>query len=209
MYIADNCVIVRSGIGPENARRATHSLARQCAIDAVLSWGCAAGLHPQLAPGTTLLPDRSLHSNTEPLQVDRRLHYYLHSQFSPAAAPLTGALLSCDQPVVSSAQKHALHESCGALALDMETHAIGLAARQQSLPFAALRVVLDPADQTLPGAAQAGLRDDGGYDLRRGLGALLRTPGDLPAMLRLAAGAFRAQRAMRLAGRQLRAGGIL
>ena len=209
VQINDHSAIVRSGVGPENAFRATVTLARQCTIDAVLSWGCAAGLHPRLQPGDTLLPDRILHGNGESLQVDRGFHQDLLAQLSPLTVPLTSALISSDQPVASSARKTALHESSGALALDMETHAIGLAARQHSLPFAALRAVLDPLDQTVPGAALAGLRDDGSYDLRSGLAALLRSPGELPAMLSLAASSFRAHRALRIAGRQLRTGEML
>ena len=87
---------------------------------------------------------------------------------------------------MTQADKQALAAATGALAVDMESHIAARLAAAHGLPFAALRVICDPAARAIPPAAIAGMREDGGTDLGAILRALLRGPGQLPAMIRLA-----------------------
>ena len=87
---------------------------------------------------------------------------------------------------MTQADKQALASATGALAVDMESHIAARLAAAHGLPFAALRVICDPAGRAIPPAAIAGMREDGGTDLGAILRALLRDPGQLPAMIRLA-----------------------
>ena len=64
------------------------------------------------------------------------------------------------------------------------------------LPFAVLRVVLDPAHRTIPPSALAGAREDGETDPLAVVRALMKRPGDLPGLLRLAEDTRRASRAL-------------
>ncbi len=48
-----------------------------------------------------------------------------------------------------------------------------------------LRVIADPAHRPLPPAALVAMRADGGIDVAAVLGALLRNPAQLPALIRL------------------------
>jgi hypothetical protein len=94
-------------------------------------------------------------------------------------------LVGADAPVASVAAKSALYAATRAAAVDMESAAVARAAARHGLPFAILRAIADPAQRPLPPAALVAMRADGGVDLAAVLGALARSPGQLPALVRL------------------------
>lgn len=197
-----DCTVICSGIGGVNARRAVTALLDH-GVDAIVSWGCAGGLHPGLTPGTLVLPGRVLDAGGETIDTDLALHHRLQSALAGAGAIVSGTALSCDSPVMSRRQKRALHSRFGAAVVDMESAAMGLAAGRHGLPFAVLRVVLDPAGQSLPWAALAGLSPEGPPRLMDSLKGLARHPTQLFGLLGLAANAYRAQRSLKRAAARL------
>ena len=165
---------------------------------AVISFGIAGGLEPGLVPGSVLLAravhDGDLRTPTSAAWVAR------------LAEALPGARLAdlagVDAAVAGSGDKAALHRRTGAAAVDMESHVAARLAALHGLPFAALRVVADPAERTLPPAALVGMRPDGTTDLGAVLRALGRAPRQLPGLIRTgldAQAAFSALKASRRA----------
>jgi hopanoid-associated phosphorylase len=146
----------------------------------ILSFGIAGGLDPRLRPGAVILAGGIITSDKR-WPVDAAWRARLAARLREA---LPGDLAGVDAPVLSPAGKAALAAS-GALAVDMESHVAARLAAARGLPFAALRVVCDPADRAIPPAAIAGMREDGGTDLGAILRALLSAPGQLPTMVRL------------------------
>jgi adenosylhomocysteine nucleosidase len=114
---------------------------------------------------------------------------------APASA---AALLSSALPVATAEHKARLFHDTHAVAVDMESAAVGQVAAEHALPFITLRVVLDAASVSLPGSVMRMLEP--GNAGRSGLWrafALLSAPADWGALLRLA-GAYRvASRALR------------
>jgi hopanoid-associated phosphorylase len=147
----------------------------------ILSFGIAGGLDPELPPGAVIVAEGVI-SGKKRWPVDAPWRARLATRLPRA---LAGDLAGVDAPVLSPAGKAALAAS-GARAVDMESHIAARLAAAHGLAFAALRVVCDPADRAIPPAAIAGMREDGGTDLGAILGALLRAPGQLPAMMGLA-----------------------
>ena len=147
----------------------------------ILSFGIAGGLDPGLRPGAVILASGII-AGDKRWPVDAAWRARLAARLRDA---IPGDLAGIDAPVLSPAGKAALAES-GALAVDMESHIAARLAGASGLPFAALRVVCDPADRVIPPAAIAGMREDGGTDLGAILRALLSAPGQLRAMMRLA-----------------------
>ena len=94
-----------------------------------------------------------------------------------------GAIVGNDAIVATAAEKYALHERTGALAVDMESHVAARVALRKGLPFAALRVISDCARDNLPPAALVGMRPDGGMALGAVLASLARDPRQLPALI--------------------------
>ena len=165
----------------------------------ILSFGCAGALDPALRAGDCVLAS-SVSGGPEPLPADPAW-----MQALAACLPLArcGVLAGLDAPLVSTAAKARLWQAGGALAVDMESHAAALAARRLDLPFAAVRVVLDPAWRSLPPCALKGMREDGGTDLAALLRALALAPGELGPLALLAHDAWRARRSLRQVRAQL------
>ncbi|MGN6317444.1 phosphorylase [Trinickia sp.] len=182
-------------------RALTQALAK--GASGVMSFGTAGGLAPDLPPGALIVADaidgplgRVL---TDSAWKDRMIAALRAAL--PDARIECGTLAAVAAPVVTQAQKDALHGKTGALAVDMESHVAAAQAVARALPFAVCRAVVDPAWRTLPPAATAGLREDGTTALGPILRELARAPNQLPAMIRLAFDA-KAARASLVAARE-------
>jgi len=158
----------------------------------ILSFGCAGALDPGLAPGSCVLAS-GVHTPDGFLCADAGWLRALRRRLPDA---VVGELAGSDTPLLKAADKAALWRAGGACAVDMESHAAALAARRHNLPFAACRVVLDPAWRSVPPCALAGVNADGGTALLPLLRALAAAPGQLGALCLLAGDAWRARRAL-------------
>ena len=172
------------GMGPARAAEAARGLVSEgcCAL---VSFGIAGGLAPALAAGTVVLADAVLVPGGERFPTDAiwrtRLLGLLHGHVPTAG----GIMIGSDVVIEGIDGKRRLHEDTGAVAVDMESHAVARVATEAGLPFLVLRAISDPADGRIPPAAMAGVDAKGGSRSWAVLAALLRRPGDLPALLRL------------------------
>lgn len=166
----------------------------------VLSFGLCGGLDPALAPGDLLL-------GSSVLAGDRRLscNPAWLAQLSAAFPSATvGAIAGSDMIVASSIAKANLHALTGAVATDMESHRVALAASEAGVPFAVLRAVSDGAADSLPLSAQAGFQPDGTTDIGAVIRGLIARPGDLPGLIRTARNAGAAFGTLAVSARLLR-----
>lgn len=165
----------------------------------IISFGCAGALDPGLAPGSCVVASSVLCGGelvaSDPVWTRALLHRL------PCARP--GRLAGLDAPLRSSADKARLWRESGACAVDMESQAAARAARRLGLPFAVLRVVLDPAWREIPACALAGMRADGTRALLPLLGGLARDPRQLAPLCALARDAWQARRSLRQARARL------
>jgi hypothetical protein len=112
-------------------------------------------------------------------------------------------LCAVDRAVQHPHEKRLLNSNTGALAVDVESHIAGRMARDRGIPFAALRVIVDPCHRTVPHAAIACHRPDGAADIRIAVAGLMRRPQALPGMVRLGLDAWTASRVLLRSRRQL------
>jgi adenosylhomocysteine nucleosidase len=119
-----------------------------------------------------------------------------------------GTITGSDHPLATAEMKGALFTETGALAVDMESHIAARVAKRHGLPFAALRVISDTADTTLPPAALAGMRPDGGIALGAIVASLVQNPAQLSALIRTARDAEKAFRALGRVHDMLRCFGV-
>ncbi len=179
-------VVAIGGGGAAGAARAAAGLE---GVGALLSVGLAGGLDPALAPGAVLVPEAVLTGGRR-LATSLRLCHAL-------GGATAGALLGGEAVVAGVAEKARLHAETGAVAVDLESGAVVEAALARGLPFAALRVVCDPAGRDLPPAALAALDAAGAIGLLRVLRSVLRRPAQVPGLLALARDAAAARAALR------------
>lgn len=171
------------------------------ACDGVLSFGLAGGLDLGLRSGTAILATKVISNvvfeKATPTEVP------VHAQWLRALGArcpdaVRGALIGCDAPAMTREHKALLHDATGAVAIDMESHIAGAFALRHGLPFAALRVIADPAGQRIPEIAIRSMRANGSIDIGLLLRGLRGRYGDVGEIARLAQQARRAR--ARLAG---------
>jgi adenosylhomocysteine nucleosidase len=91
-------------------------------------------------------------------------------------------MLSVSTVVCRAVDKQDLGRVTGAVALDMESAAIGKVAQSHGIPFAVVRTVSDVADEDLPLDFNTFLKPLGWV---RGIGAIIMNPSSLRGLNRL------------------------
>jgi adenosylhomocysteine nucleosidase len=186
----DGTLVRVSGMGMAAATHCARSLVDEGAT-ALVSWGMAGGLDPRLPPGTIFLPDTVISPAGGALTTSGPWRERLAAAVAAQHPCIRGRLLTSARAVSTRADKATLFRETGAIAVDMESAAVGEVAQAHQLPFVAVRVIVDGATDALPRAVTAAADNEGHLRIWRLLGALARTPGELGALLRLA-GRYRA-----------------
>jgi adenosylhomocysteine nucleosidase len=158
-------------------------------VTGLISCGLAGALDPSLRPGDVLIPDAVIDSQQR-FSTDPELSRLL-------AGPTSHCLLAATAIIASAEHKRRLWRETGAAAVDLESGAVARVATGAGLPFAVLRVVCDPAERSLPPAALIALNAHGSIGIGRVLASIFAHPGQLAALLRLAADAAAAKHSLR------------
>lgn len=164
-------LLVQGGIGRERARQAVIAAAGTFGAQAVWSLGFAGGLVDTLRPGDLVCPSAILDDGEPagaPIAFDAS-HTAVCAALRRARLPVdSGALITVEAPLRTPDAKRAAHRRSGAVAVEMEAAGVARAAQALGIPWAALKVVVDAAGDSLP-ASLARCTSPGG-DLRwRGL----------------------------------------
>ena len=193
--------VVCGGDGQNLAVSLVRAMAAGCG--GLISFGVAGGLAPELKPGSCVIGSAILDGEQE-RQTDARWAQRL-MRIIPGS--VHGPIVGVREPIADAADKRALHQQTGALVVDMESHMVARAAAQHGVPVAAIRVVVDPAQRTIPRSALAGTRADGTIDPIGIMRSLLRYPRDLAGLVRMSFDA-RAARATLVRGSALLGPGL-
>ncbi len=166
-------VAMKTGMGTERARRATERLLDTMAVDHVMVVGIAGGMGPS-AVGDVLFPA---------VVVDKDSGREYAPNALPGVTP-AGKLVTHDDFDMGP-DEHARLVADGFIAVDMETAAIAAVCETRGCAWSAVRVISD-----LVGVTPGGVIDladaDGNPKLGAGLRYMVRHPGDVPKLLRLA-----------------------
>lgn len=193
--------VICSGDGRNLAAAIAHEIAAGC--PGLVSFGVAGGLAPDLVSGSCVVASEVVFGEAR-WRTDQR---WSERMLRTIPGAVSGGLLGVKAPVARPEDKRALHLESGAVAVDMESHIVARMASAAGVPFAAIRVITDPAERALPRSALAGMRPDGTTNVAAVLRALARRPRDLPALFQTALDA-RTARAALLRGRQLLGPGL-
>lgn len=134
----------------------------------ILSVGIAGGLDPELTPGCIVI-------DGDPGTLARLALALPDAKI--------GKVIGQDGIAANPEMKRKL--AVQAVAVDMESHIAADVASAHGLPFGAVRVISDTADETLPPAALVGMRPDGGMALGKVLASLTRNPSQLRDLIRI------------------------
>ena len=159
-----------TGIGPRNAERAIRDALAREKPERVMTCGFAGGLRPDLAAGTVVF-SADKETGWEPALL--------------AAGARLARFHGVERVATTAEEKQALWQATGADAVDMESQVICRVCREQNIPSAIVRVILDTADTNLPLDFNQFLTADQQLDIPRFTRTVLMSPGKVPALLRL------------------------
>jgi adenosylhomocysteine nucleosidase len=153
---------------------------------ALASWGMAGGLDPALTPGAILLPDEVIATDGRSVSTALEWRTRLSRAIVEHAPVRAGRLLTSTRAIGSVADKAELFRATGAVAVDMESLAVAEIARDAQVPFMAVRVIVDGAQDTLPRIVTAAADRQGQLQIWRLIRALTLAPAELAPLIRLA-----------------------
>jgi adenosylhomocysteine nucleosidase len=166
-------------------------------IRGVISFGVAGGLDPSLRSGDVVVATEVLAGDTRWL-ADLALNEEMIANVALGRRRVVrGGLAGVEQVLAATAAKAALWVQTGAAAVDMESHIAAAYAAEAGLPFAALRVISDPASRALPALAMVAIKPNGEIDLRKVLRSVARNPLSLRALVSTGIDFNRALRSLR------------
>ncbi len=193
--LGEGSLLAVSGIGRTAAEVAANALV-DAGVSALMTFGMAGGLDPALAAGTIMLPSELISADGARFATCRTWRRRIGASISPSRVVSENKLLMSDQAIETLADKAAAFRDTGAAAVDMESAAVAAVAAGRKLPFVAVRVIVDTAADMLPGAVVAASRA-GRVRIGRLVAGLVVAPGEIAALIRLAARYRTAMRSLR------------
>jgi hopanoid-associated phosphorylase len=187
---------VVSGGDPARLRRGLDEAAE--GATAVLSFGIAGGLDAALPCGALVVATR-VRAPGGAWPADTAWS----SALVRASGARFGVVAGASSVVSAPDAKRSLRLMTDALVVDLESAVAAAFAASRGLPFAVLRAVADTAEEVLPRAAAVGLSRAGRPAPGRVAMALLRRPGELPALVQVAKRSRTALDALATAARDL------
>jgi adenosylhomocysteine nucleosidase len=177
--------VICSSSAPQQLRAMLRAL-DPAGVRGIISFGVAGGLDPSLQSGDVVIA-------TEVVAGESRWRTASALTRDLAATPgldqtrmIDGALAGSETIVATAYGKAELRQCTGAAAVDMESHIAAGYASENGLPFAALRVVADPASRSLPAVAADAIDANGRINAWKVLRGVALRPHAIPDLLRTA-----------------------
>jgi adenosylhomocysteine nucleosidase len=149
----------------------------------IVSFGVAGGLDPLLMPGDLVIASAVV-TERDRYRTDEA---WARTLLAAVPGAVHADISGTDAPLADPADKRALRRAHRTAVVDTESHIAAAIAARRGVPFAAVRVVLDPAHRCLPPAALVPLRRDGSADVAAVLGSVRRQPAQVPNLMRIVA----------------------
>ena len=149
--------LIQTGIGPTNARAVCRAVLKDQPLDMAISSGLACALTPSsigdLFIGTEVLAtrDEGMKEIYAAAICDRTLtDMGLHAAQAEGLPAQAGRFVSLPRILWRGEEKRRVATETGAMALDMESAAIGAMAGEHGIPFVVIRAASDLLDEDLP-----------------------------------------------------------
>ncbi len=192
-YDGQRLLVCRTGMG-RRAGEAADAVLGHYRPDAVLSVGLAGALSPEYVVGDLVFAETVHKADSE--REDGRapeavlsdvslLETARRAAESVGLCSWSGCSLTSSEVVPGPRQKAALRQATGLDVVEMESYWVGQAAKEQGLPFLAVRAVSDGAQDTFP-IIPGVMAPAGEQRTHRALPYVLRHPGRIPLLVRTA-----------------------
>ena len=146
------------GVGPRRAGAEMTGILRKAKRrpEAVLMLGVAGAVSPGMASGDLILADTYAldagEDTANDIAPDPGMLEAAEATAAELRMPVSRAgSLTVDHLIVESSERQQLRDRYGVDSVNMEDHAVAVAAGRAGVPFLSVRVILDTAEQRLPG----------------------------------------------------------
>jgi adenosylhomocysteine nucleosidase len=183
----ESFALVQSGMGRAAGYIAAEAMGRQHhgRLAGLVSMGFCGALAHGLPTGSVVVPAQVITAEDETaFEADRTWRAAVLERLA-GMTPRDGALYSARDVISTASDKQAIATRAQAIAVDMESAGIAHAARRLNVPFLAIRIVLDEAEDALPRATADAVKPDGNLDMRGLMRGLAHNPRDIPALMAL------------------------
>jgi len=155
-------------------------------VRGIISFGIAGGLDPSLEPGDLVVADEVMAAGGRWATAAALSMSLVEGTNIGRRKIVGGTIVGAEEIIQHPREKIQLHKETGATAVDMESHIAAAYAASVGLPFAALRVINDPASRSLPALALNALKPNGDICPRKVLRGVARKPSVIPSLMRTA-----------------------
>ncbi|MFV1984130.1 MAG: hypothetical protein ACC657_11370 [Thiohalomonadales bacterium] len=195
--LTKNVTLIVCGMGSANAEQAAQLHIKQ-GVTALLSFGTAGGINPECKAGDIIVADSGIDNDGHKISIDTNWQQKVFNTLKLAKSQkvISGPICESTLVVASSADKQKLFETSNALAVDMETVALARISQKHQIPFISLRVIVDPADMTIPFVVTNNMDENGNVSIIKLLVGLLKRPGNIFPLIQLAKNFSKARKAM-------------
>ncbi len=152
-------------------------------IRGIVSFGVAGGLNPSLRSGDIVIASEIVAAEKRWITASPLTEMLISLPVKGRRNVLNGILAGVEEVVLGQVGKSALRATTGADAVDMESHIAARYAEDNGLPFAALRVISDPAHRALPRLAADALKPNGNVDVWKVMRGIARKPSEIRALV--------------------------
>lgn len=155
-------------------------------VRGIISFGIAGGLDPSLRAGDLVVASAIMTADQRWATAPALSESLVEGTNIGRRRIVGGTIVGAEEIILHPRDKVVLRNETGATAVDMESHIAARYAASVRLPFAALRVINDPASRSLPALALNALKPNGDIDPWKVLRGVARKPTTIPALMRTA-----------------------
>ncbi len=161
--------VIHVGMGKDNAKQAFEKALATGGFARVITAGFAGGLNPDLVCGDVVIDADAAFLPLPEMKGVR----------------VTSGSFHCAEGVATTPQEKAeLRDSTEADAVEMESGVIREICAERGIPSATVRVISDAANESLPLDFNSLMKADMSMDYLKLAGALIRSPGKIPELMR-------------------------
>ena len=166
-------------------------------IRGIVSFGVAGGLNPALKSGDIVIASQIVTANRRWSTEASLTEDLVALPMKRGRSIVSGVLAGVEKVVLGQVGKEALRATTGADAVDMESHIAARYVEYNGLPFAAVRVISDPAHRALPQITLNAIKPNGNVDVWKVMRGIARNPRTIPHLISTGRDFNRALRSLR------------
>lgn len=202
IHVQDNLSLYVCGIGPDNAADACNALL-DTKINHLVSWGTAGAISSDLKSGDVILPDTIMNNTNKNYMCDEKWRHNVLTKLEQSHLNVfSGTIYSADS-VISPDDKRRIRGQTQAIAVDMESATIASIANQSSIPFIAIRTIVDESTMYIPASILNNIDDYGQVKISKLSYSLFTHPGDIHMVYRLGRSMHKANQSLAIIGNNI------